>query len=107
MDAADLTQLYLAIPIGVENGTSVPQLAEALNWDQRKVREGFRELRRQHVDLVTMTRPNGVYILPEDADVGELEHTRNNLHARAMDMLVTVRHLDMMIADRRFRPTLF
>lgn len=106
MDSADLTTLYLAIPVGAENGTSVARLAETLGWDQRKVREGFRGLRRQHIDLVTLTKPKGVYILPEDADVGDLEHTRN-LHSRAMDMLVTVKHLDQMIADRRFRPTLF
>lgn len=108
MTPAELDTLELAIPTNPDEGTNVSALAHALRWDERKVRQGFQELRRERrVAVVALPKPNGVYVLPEGADLADLEHTRNSLHSRAMSLLVTVQDLDQLIADREWSPTLF
>lgn len=113
MDAADLTALELALPVGAEHGTTEAALAQALGWpDTRKVREGIQELRRgapgrRSLAIVALTKPGGVYVLPDGADISGLKRTRDSLRSRAMSLLVTVHDLDLLIADREWQPTLF
>jgi hypothetical protein len=113
MDAAELDLLYLALPYGSENGTTVAKLARMLDWpeDGRKVREGFRELRRgsetrRPVPVVALPVTNGVFIATK-ADLAALKRCAAGLHSRAMNQLVTERDLNEIIADFEWSPALF
>lgn len=115
MTPAGLDALALALPVGRDHGTSQKALARKLGWfygtsgrpNTRKVQEGFLALRRErHLPVVAISRPNGCYIATPD-DLDELKRTRNGLRSRAMSELVTVKEMDMVIADIEFSPTLF
>jgi hypothetical protein len=104
MTPAELDSLLLALPVGPEDGTTIGELARLLGWDDRKVREGNRLLRRGSPDrppvaIVAETKPKGVYIDPS-SDLGAFIACRNSLRGRAMDLLVTVRDMDFVIAAR-------
>jgi hypothetical protein len=108
MDAQELHSLDRALPRGAANGTSIPALAYELEWDERKVRAGIQELRRdRHVAVATLPRPNGVFVVTSCEDLDELRRSRDGLRSRAMSLLVTVRDLDEVIADIAYSPTLF
>ena len=108
MEAAELTRLDHALPRGADNGTSIPALAYELEWDERRVRAGIQELRRdRHVAVATLPRPNGVFVVTSCAELDELRRSRDGLRSRAMSLLVTVRDLDEVIAGIAYSPTLF
>jgi hypothetical protein len=110
MTAADLHALHLALPVGIENGTTQADLAAQLGWDTRKVQEGFLELRREHhVPVVALTCHNGCFIARkgDKADLAAIKRTRNSMNSRAMSLHVTVRDLDEVIADLEWSPCLF
>lgn len=107
MTSTELDTLHLALPYCLENGTSIPALCRMLGWSDRKVRQGIQELRRErHIPVVALTKPNGVFIATK-ADLDALRRTRDSLRSRAMSELVTVREMDMAIADLAWSPTLF
>lgn len=115
MTPSDLDALTLALPIGREHGTSQQALARSLGWycgtsgrpNTRKVQDGFLLLRRErHLPVVAISRPNGCYVATK-ADLDELKRTRNGLHSRAMSELVTVKEMNLVIADLEWCPALF
>ena len=107
LSSAELDALELALPVGAANGTNVRRLETALGWNERKVRQGMQQLRRErHVGVVALTRPGGVFIATE-ADVKDLRRTYDSLHSRAMNNLVTCRELMLVIEDFEWSPTLF
>ena len=107
MTSAELDTLYLALPMGAGNGTTMRKLARLLGWPERRVRRGVQELRRErHIPVVALPVTDGVYLAtPRELDA--LKQTRDGLRSRAMNELVTVRELDMVIADFVWSPTLF
>jgi|LSQX01.2.fsa_nt_gb hypothetical protein len=107
MSPSELDALYLALPIGAGNGTTIRKLSRLLEWSERRVRQGIQELRRdRHIPVVALTVTNGVFVAT-GPDLGALKRTRDSLRSRAMSELVTVRELDMVIADFEWSPTLF
>lgn len=107
LSSSELDALQLALPVGSANGTNVRRLETALGWNERKVRQGMQQLRRErHVPVVALTKPGGVFIATE-ADVKDLRRTYDSLHSRAMNNLVTCRELLLVIEDFEWSPTLF
>jgi len=107
MTPSELTALHLALPTGADQGTSVKALATALGWNEPRVRRGFQLLRRdRHIPVVALPIAGGVFVATDD-DLADLKRTREGLHSRAINLLVTCRDLDEMIADSEWSPTLF
>jgi hypothetical protein len=107
MTSADLDTLYLALPVGADNGTTMLRLAHFLDWSDRKVRKGVQLLRRErHVKVVALTTDKGCFIA-RDEDLDALKHNADAMHSRAMSVLVTEKDLREMIADIEWNPALF
>ena len=105
MTSTDLDTLYLALPYGRSNATSIPTLCRMLGWSDRTVRDGIEALvSERHVAVVTLPTNPGVFIAltPEEVDMADA-----HLKSKAMSLLHRRRALRMCRERLAWSPTLF
>jgi hypothetical protein len=109
MTTAELHTLFLVLPCGRANATSVPSLCRQLGMSDRAVREGIQqlvdgELHGERVPVVTLPTNPGVWVAttPEELDLAD-----SHLRSKAMSLLHRRRSLRLCREELAWSPTLF
>jgi hypothetical protein len=109
MTSDELHTLFLILPYGRNNATSIPSLCRQLDMSDRAVREGIQqlvdgELNNRRVPVVTLTTSPGVWIAltPEELDLAD-----SHLRSKAMSLLHRRRSLRLCREELAWSPTLF